>query len=327
MPLKTILNIVGGKMGMNPNIQSERNVLLRFVNEAALELYSQSDMAGTLVEQVFKVNGDQTISLPNYVGQLRAVREVNSYIPCHINQLRPRYNVSNWKDMWRNWRIKGQQCLKKSVTNEGPLVISASEVEVPNIVITIAGPTVVASSITEQVTLSAAAVQTINDFQDVTLAVKDRVNNFDILLSDIDGNELTIIPNNMLEASYLIVDVSTLPWASVASAKQDHYVEILYKKALPWLFNDADEFPGKGYDYIIVNKILQLWKEEQDKSEAAMLYDQKATRSLARKHEDENRATEDTVVMQPNGHDEMLAHLRTNRPGRRYASLYPHGIT
>ena len=75
MPVSYILNRVGTKMGLNPSIPAERNVLLGFLNEAADELYAQSDMEGSCFEQVFKINGDQTISFPYYVGAVRAMRD------------------------------------------------------------------------------------------------------------------------------------------------------------------------------------------------------------------------------------------------------------
>lgn len=324
MSVKNILQIAGGKMGLNPSDTQQRSVLLRFLNEAALELYAQADVQ--LWEQVFKVNGDQTISLPSYILQLRAVREFNSYIPWHINQLRPRYNINNWQEVWRNWRIKGLQALQVSVRNEAQLVISVPEVETPPITVSISGPTNTAAEAVEDIVMDAVSKSTVNNYNDVTLLRKDRVNNFDVTISDIDGLEISHIPNNVLEASYLIVDVSTLPWSTQSTGKQQHYVEVLYKKVLPWLYRDNDEYPVKGYDFVIVNKIVQLWKEEQDKPEAAMLYDAKATRSAARIHEDQNRAAEDVISFQVNGYDTLLARLRTNRPGRQNASIYPFGI-
>lgn len=322
MPLKTILNIAGGKMGLSPSDAQQRATLLRFVNEAALELYDQCDVQ--LIEQCFRVNGDQTISLPSYVGQLRAVREFNSQIPWHINQMRPRYNTVNWKDMWRNWRIKGQFALQTTIRNEGPLVITVAEVETPNVVVTVTGSTETAASVTEDITLSALSNQSVNNYDDVTVVTKDRINNHDVIISDVDELLLTTIPNNMLEASYLIIDVSTLPWSTQSTNRQDHYCEVLFKPSLPWLYNDNDEYPAKGYDYIIVNKVMQLWMEEQGKVDLAAAYDDKATRSTARKRENENRATEDQVVFEPNGQDQLLAMIRNRRPGYYHASIYPY---
>jgi len=325
--VKYILSQAGRKLGLNPGDTNQRQTLLLIMNEACNELYDEADMAGSLFEQNFKVNGDQTISMPAYVGELRAIREANSYIPWHINQMRPRYNVANWKEMWRGWRIKNHQALQQSVVNESAITVTVPVVETPAIVVTVTGPTLTGTSVTENITMDALTKTTANNYLDVIVARKDRVNSYDVTLSDVDGTLLTVIPNNMLEARYLILDISMLPWSNTSSSAQDHFVEVLYKKALPWFSNDGDEFPAPGYDNIIVNKMMQLVAEEQEKGPKAAGYDAKATRSLARKHENENRATEDVVAMVPNGHDELLTRLRTNRPGRHHASIYPYGIS
>src|ERR1035437_873033 len=109
MSVKNILIIAGAKIGLDPNSPSQRNVLLRFLNEAAEELYDQSDPISSLAEQVFKINGDQTISCPWYVGKIRAIREADTHIVWSINKMRPHYNQFSWKDMWRNIRLRNTQ--------------------------------------------------------------------------------------------------------------------------------------------------------------------------------------------------------------------------
>jgi hypothetical protein len=316
MALLYILTQVGNKIGLNPSNVGDRNVLLRFVNEACPELYNQSDMAGSLREQIFKCNGDQTIALPSYVGQIRAIREMDSQIAWHINQLRPRYNQSNWPDMWRNFRLKGLFPLQVSIRNQSIITVSVDEVEDPPIVVSITGSTSTSSSVSEQLTMSTTFVNTVNQFLDVSAIKKDRVNGFDVGIFDVDERLLTTIPNNVLQAQYQIIDVSLAPWLNQDTGKLDHYVEILYKQALPWFQNDDDEFPALGYDNVIVNKVLQLWYEEQGNPTLAAAYDSKATRSLARIHEDANRATEDVVALVENPHDMLSPRQRANRPTR-----------
>ena len=105
-------------------------------------------------------------------------------------------------------------------------------------------------------------------------------------------------------------------------------MEILYKKKLPYLSADGDEFPAQGYDNVVVNKMLQLWFEEQGKIDLAMQYDAKATRSLARKHEEENRATQDTVAFTENTHDNLNPRVRARRPARYggYSTTQRYGV-
>lgn len=315
-----ILQQAGNKMGLNPKDSSSRDVLLRFANEAAAELYDQSDMAGSLMEQVFKVNGDQTISMPYYVGPVRGVRELASMQNWHINQMRPRYNQFNWPDMWRNYRLRNKQALQATVTNQSVGVISVFAVEVPPIVVSVTGSTPNSSSFTEVVVMDATTKMTTNTFLDYTSVSKNVINAYDVTLSDVDGKLLTTIPNKQFSAIYQILDISSCPWLPQNISPLDNYVEILYKKALLILNDDNDEFPAFNYDNIIVNKMMQLWAEEQNKPEIATAYDNKATRTLARRHEDENRATEDMVALVANSHDTMLKKIGTGL--RRRYSLY-----
>jgi hypothetical protein len=316
MSLQYVLGQVGVKMGLNPSDPNDRSVLLRFANEAAIELYAISDMAGCLMEQVFKVNGDQTIALPSYVGQIRAIREYDTFIPWHINQMRPRYNQSNWPDMWRNFRLKGLQPLITTIRNESVLTAIVPNVEDPPITVSISGATNTATNISEDLVMSSTRVATVNNFISVNSIKKNDVNTVDVQILDVDGNVLSVIPNDMKQAQYQIIDVSMGPWLNQTEGKLDHYLEILYKKSLPWFKNDDDEFPALGYDNVWVNKILQLWAEEQGKTDMAVAYGTKAQMLLANIHEDANRATEDVISLCENPHDMLNPRERARRPAR-----------
>jgi hypothetical protein len=305
MALKYILDQIGAKMGMNPSVDGERGVMLRFVNEAAKELYHMSDMAGCLEEQYFKINPNQTLALPHYVGHIRAMREAYQQQALTLSQMRPRYNQFNWEGDWKNWRLKGLQTLQTSLTNQSNLVIKVAQVENPPVVINITGPTVGSSNVSETVTMTSMSMTTVNQFLDVASFTKTTVNACDVILCDIDNNQISYIPNNELKASFQIVDISTSPWYPPNINPLLGWVEVLYKKALIWFQNDNDEFPAVGYDNIIVNKCLQLYYEEQTNPQLAMSYYQKANQSLAQIHEDANRGTDDVVALVAHPHDCM----------------------
>lgn len=321
MSVKYILAQAGNKMGLDPDNEQERPTLVRFLNEAARELYKQSDMPGSLMEQVFKVNGDQTISLPSYVGAVRAVREAASMQVWHLNQMRPRYNQFNWPDMWRNIRLKYKSPLQNSMKNESFVVVTVPEVEDPPIVVSITGRTNQSSLISEEIVMDEQTKQGQYCYispDGIFSVKKDRTCDFDVTVSDVAGNILTVIPNQEFESKYQILDVSSCPWLPQNTSPLDNYLEVLYKRSLPYLFNDDDEFPAFDYDDIVVNKIMQLWAEEQEKPEIAERYDAKATRTSAWTTEDQNRATEDMVALVANPHDTMLKRIGTGLR-RRYA--------
>lgn len=295
----------GRKVGLNPNDAAQRRVLLNFTQPAAVELFQISDMAGSLEEQYFKINANQTVSLPEYVGQVRAMREADTQIAMSLSQMRPRYNQFNWQYEWRNWRVKGLQCLQTSVINQSAAVLTVKAVETPPIVVTLVGPTEGSASTSESITMDSLSKNSTNAFLDYTSITKDRVNNYDVLVSDVDGVQLSVITNTKIKALFQILDVSTAPWIPPSTSPQLGWIEVLYKKSLAWLTNDSDEFPAPGYDDVWVDKCLQLFYEEQNNPTIALTYYQKAMTMLAQIHEDANRGTDDLVAMVENPHDTL----------------------
>lgn len=316
MSVKHVLALAGATIGQNPSDPGQRNVLLRFLNEAAFECYNQADMPGTLMEMCFKVNGDQEIALPQYVGHVRAVRELASMVTWNLSQMRPRYNMANWNDFWRNWRIKNRSPLQQTISNLTPLVITVPTVDTPPITVSITGQTAIATQITEIVTMSSTSVQTVNTFLDVKLIAKSGITTYDVTVSDVDGNAISNIPSNEYEAWFQLVDVSTMPWLATSTSSQDHFVEVLYKQKLRYLSNDGDEFPANDCDHILANKMLQIWYQEQGKADVALGYDQLVTRSMARLVEEANRGTQDKVGFAYCGHDSLSPRIRARRPYR-----------
>lgn len=316
MPLKYILARVGRKVGLDPANANERLTMLYDINEACRELYDQSDMPNSLWEQVFKINGDQTITLPSYIGTIRALRETDSQVAWSVNQMRPRYNQFNWPDMWRNWRLKNTTCLQASVDNQSIGVLTVPAIENPPISVTVTGPAQSQSRASETIVMDALQKQTVNSYFTYESFTKDTISKYDVTLSQVDGKVLSVLPDNEFEAFYQNIDISECPWLAISTSTLDHYVELLYKKKLPIMWNDSDEFPALGYDDIIVNKVMQLRGEEQGKPDVAMAYDAKATRSLARKTENQNRETEDMIALVANPHDVILPRIRQGR--RKY---------
>lgn len=337
MALKYIVKQAGLKMGLDPSDQSQRDILLRFANEAIVELYEQADAEGCLREQLFQVNGDETISLPLYVGPIRAMREYSTHVPWHLYDMRPRYNQLNWEDRWRGWRVKGMSALSSVIENESQIYVAVKTLETTPVTYTVSGSTKDAQFVTDTITLDSASLSGILDpvgkqpvfykqgtlnFTDIVSFKKDRVNNFNAALLDADGNLLSVLANNMLEAKYRVVDVSLYPWSNTAVGPVDHYMEVLYKQALPWFQNDDDEYPAPGFDNIIVNKMLQIWAEESGKADVAVAYDAKATRSFSRKDEDQRRGCEEKVALVENPHDTLLPRNRPMGPSRYMGQIY-----
>jgi len=305
MSLQYILEQVGYKIGQNPANVNQRGTMLRFVNSAAKEVYNISDMAGSLREQLFKVNPNQTIAFPPYMGQLRAMRNADDHTALTLSQLRPHYNQFNWVDSWKNWRLKGLQPLSTSLRNQSTLTVSVAQVETPNVIVNVTGSTINASRVSEQLTMSNTTVSTVMAYTNVAAFSKTTVNTVDVQLLDADGNQISYIPNNRLKAEFQIVDISNAPWCIPNANPIVGWVEVLYKEALPYLSVDTDEFPASGYDDVVVAKCLQLYYEEQKDIPTSQAFYTKANMLLAQIHEDANRGTDDVVALVENPHDRI----------------------
>jgi len=292
-------------MGLQQIDTSQRALMLKYINPAARELYHISDMAGSLSEELFKVNANQTIAFPTYMGQIRAIRDGYNRTQVQLSQMRPLYNQFSWEQAWRNWRVKGLHTLSTSLQNQSELIISIQAVENPPITVNITGPTTTSSNATESIVMTSTTINTQNAYLDIHSFTKNSINAYNVILSDINGNQISMIPNNQFKAQFQIIDVSLMPWYPWNNNPNLNWMEVLYKKALPIFQNDTDEFPAIGYDDVIVNKALQLYFEDQANIPIATSYYQKANQMLAQIHEDANRGTNDVVSLVENPHDRI----------------------
>jgi hypothetical protein len=294
MSVKNIVSEFSRKTGI-----TDRNVVLSFLNVAAQELYEEADLEGSLMEQSFYVDEFRTLAFPTYVGQIRAMRENVSQIRWELINHGPKYSALNWgENAWRKWIVLGISPIMRTRLNQGPLRIEADK----DSFTTIVGSTDTSSRVTE---IIAGSGETKTSFNDIFSISKDRVTKADTLIYDTDDNLISRIPNYNLVASFKLVDVSKFPSLSVPFV-----MDVLFKKALPYLSSDTDEFPAPNHDDVIVNKMMQLFKEEQGDLQGAVAYDQKITRSITRKLFDASRGRRISVRFEPHPHDYFLVKNR-----------------
>ena len=308
MSVEYILDRAGKKLGINPGDNHQRSIMLDYLNEAAQELYEESDMVGSLVEDSFYVQGNKTIALPSNVSSIRAIREKESKYPWKLSNLTERYAYNNLEQDDRTWRIKGYEPFKVTPTSFSGMkaVVTAA---MSTITITVVGSAAGISRAFEEVTLSSTSNAFSTTFTSIESIIKSDVCTYDISIKESDDTVVALIPNNEKESQYLIVDVSEFPLESDAAQNDQNTLEVLYKEKLPYLSKDSDEFPADGYDNIIVNKVMQLFMEEQGKIEEAMLYDKKASRSLGRRNADLERGQIQRVRFDKHPHDKLTVCL------------------
>lgn len=308
MSVEYILDRVGKKLGINPNDNHQRSIMLDYLNEAAQELYEESDMVGSLTEDSFYVQGDKTIALPSNVSSIRAMREKESKYPWVLTNLTERYSRNNVEQDDRTWRVRGYEPFKVTPTSYSGIKATATQ-SMPEITLTVVGTRSDSSRFVEEVEMDGTSNTFSTTFTSIESVIKSDVCTYDISIKQSDDTVLAVIPNNEKESRYLICDVSEYPWESTATQDDEHTLEVLYKKKLPYLSKDSDEFPADGYDNILINKVMQLFLEEQGKMEEARIYDQKASRSLGRRNADLERGQLQKVKFDKHPHDKLSVSL------------------
>ena len=331
MSVEYILDRFGKKIGMSPSDTSQRALLLDYLNEAAQELYEQSDMPGCLDEAEFYVQGNKTVAMPPDVYAIRGIREkAGTNVEWETEALTARYRENSWETNHNKFRVKGYSPLKislptsiteaanstnKLIVKTFGITTTSDDFEVvvktpysEAFLVSVSGLSAVTSAVSSATsTLAPADNVAITDIISFSRTLEPTATSGLVQLLDYADNTIVYaeILSNSMESRYLIIDVSEFPFSSTAGQDDSHTLQVLYKKTLPRLQNDTDEFPAIGYDNILVSKCMELFLEEQGKVEEAILHDRKATRSLSRRQADLERSQEQKVVFKRHNHDKL----------------------
>lgn len=290
--LTDILNVVCGQVtGLDPEDTNNRKVALDLINRAARDLYNSLEADALMRECTLLVPQDQQVSLPPFIGELRALREYQYSTTIPINEMgAPRYSSDTWKYMWRNWRLKGKQPLASSLSAASILTFTAPVIEDTNVILVVTGRTASSQKIAETVTMDALTKSTLNSFAaiDSISCILNRT--YDIVVTDVNGNILATLYNNEQKTSYLLIDVSAYAWLNQVGDGTTSIVEVLYKTKFYKLFNDTDEFCCDGYDDAISYKAIELWYQGQEgKEQDAILYRAKAMEVISNNLSDKEK--------------------------------------
>lgn len=268
MPLVNIKADLMSDAGFKASSQQQTANALSLINDAAAELYDNNDFPNCQFEQLFQLGvTDQQITLPYFVDRIDAIRDYDSRYNVNISDMRPRYASMGWTDDgWYpyKWSIKQTEApLAQNIQNEAPVTLTISSANGTAFNVSIVMVTANSAQITEVVSFGAndTTKTTVNVPTDIKKIVKDIVTQFDITLTDADGNVLAVLQNSEKRTSYTWVQV--LDRYQVRG--QTQLVEILYKKRFTPFSTDADSFPcGDKYDKAIYWKAIELFSARKD---------------------------------------------------------------
>jgi hypothetical protein len=315
MALADIIRRIQAEVGLNsPALNpDQRPHLLDKINEACEEIWESKDLPVALKECCVRATSDRQLALPAFVGELRAIRgscssEIDTCARMSLKDIRPKYVETEWKRLWKNWRIIGEAptCLEISETAPGSIEIQAADEELE---VTITGSTLTANRASDTVTMDEASKTWTKSFTDIVSIRKNKVSETDVVIKDAEDNEISIIYSDQLEARFLIVDVSRYPYEGTCRCPDGTYVtEVLYKPRLPRLENDEDVFPLVGYDNLIVLKTKALLSEDDPGMEQrSILAHQKVDMRISDKVADKTSVTKKGISFSRN---RLLSHRR-----------------
>lgn len=334
MSLQSILTDIASELHIPMSTDDEISWAVSKVNAVAKELYEGQDITGCLREQTFNIDTENKessmISLPFYVDQLRGIRF--SVLPggkIAMNDMRPRYHAG------RGWGansyslpyriVREQATLKRDIANASVLTFSVAEAEASDIIIHIVGETSNAARYSETVTIPAGELSADSAGNYITTPVnieKEAVSAQDIVITDVDANELAVIPNFELKPAYKwleIIDANAGVSAFLPTYTTFTAIDILYKLRFQPFRNAFDEFVcGPKFDRAIFYQFAAWYEGQKPGSEGRALgYLQAAQKIIADIQRDTEGGREMEIAFGRNGYESA------QQPFRWYSNWLP----
>lgn len=288
MSLEYILRRTAANAGIELSDSSSRALLVDVINEAAEEVWEETDLPGSLKECFISASTDRIIALPAYFGELKAVRSACLGHTWTMQDMRPRYHANPWPSLWNKFRHLGYSPILADVVNSAPFSFRIAVAD-PDLSVSISGATSTAARDRETIVMTGVDVLGTKGFIDVESITLSKIADNNVEVYDADGNLLSIIFNNNLEARYSLYDITGCPFIDIV-------VETLYKMRLSRLENDADTFPVPDFDNIVVMKVKQLFAEEQDGQEDRAILMHKKVQMRIEKKEMQKEGTNEKNI-------------------------------
>lgn len=257
--LNTILSEIASDEGLSTANASERAWLVDQINKSAEEIYNSYDLRSSYREQIFSLGeGKQLITLPWYVANVRKIRNYDVRRNIKYIDMGQRYHTNDWElgPFFEYREVQKEAPLETNITNLGPLTVTLTSACTTAFTVIITGKTEDTERKVEMLTFLAGETTktTANNYEDIESIRKNRVNDEDLSVSDLDGNVVARIPNHMEKSTNTIVEVLDYPTQQLGEAT---LVEVLYKHTFAPFVNDTDSLPcGDFFDRCIYWKTV-----------------------------------------------------------------------
>lgn len=270
------------------------------INTAARELYESLNLRGSSRTETFDSSfiTQEIIALPSKVFVPYCIRRTDNQEIFTFKDQSSRFRESPSNQY--AYVFHRFSPLKREILNAGPLVFTIPDVEAAAVNITITGRTDKASFRIETVTIPAGqtSVNSANNWFRVDSLVQDR-HDYDVTVSDIDGIELAVLPNNQSEVTYCLYRQDeprgqSNPWKACE-------FELHYKPVYEPMLEDSSQFQcGSIYDDVIMwltlSRSVMLSKRAADDIERLVsLYNRRVDTQLTNIHRTTSVGTNEPV--------------------------------
>ena len=250
---KDIVDIIKADMGLATVDQAR-------VNRAAKHLYDEYNLIEREREITLNLTNNQLLAIPWFVDKINCFRRNNYTVLSNFIDQAWKYKSGNWENAWKNYELLSEGPVHTSITNAGPLVLAIPKAETVAFTVTITGYNNNSAQVSSEVTFQPGELikSTDKNFLILYSITQDVLHSYNVIISDIDGKEISILYNNQHSAKYRIVrllaDLSQPP----TFGTQVGYVDCLFTPVYRPFVKEFDEFPcGSRYDRAIAYKFYE----------------------------------------------------------------------
>lgn len=264
-----------------------RETALREINFAWKEIWASQDLPNSIFELTAVPDASaQRISLPYYVGTIRAVKANCSRERIELNTPRPAYQDKNYFQSPFTWAVLGKSSFNKTITNATTIAVSIAKAESTRFTVSLSGPTDNATETREQLVfdIGDTSHETLSRFTDAYIS-KDQITASNVVIKDYNGVELGLIPNGAFDGLNTIIQIIDKCTNLCCSSSVCNCFDILYKLACPYLYYD-ETFVAQ--EETLMAKTLEWITLPKEGGEAkAKVYAEKASQLAANSNNEE----------------------------------------
>lgn len=314
MSLCNILLDIASTLGLDDLTDEDRKqYYIDKINIIAEELYNGYDLPECLREHVYQAEPleedvstePSLLSLPYEVKHIRGIRYFNiTGGKIDLTTLRPRYHKDAWgTDSLLKWRARrSDYCFRKTLLDLTPLTFTLFKEEEEDVNINIKGKTDFSDNIQESVIIPAGQLSVISEeaYMEACFEKLD-FNKYNISVTDLNDEEISVIPNCLKRPYYQIVQFLENTTLNLVNTFANDTYEVLYKQRFIPFINSHDEFPVPNCDHIIFWKFAEWWESQQEGHEQrAILANTKAKELLEELLRDDDDSKDKEVNFEEN---------------------------